>query len=108
MDAKPQQPKVQEGAIAALNAAIDALNLTKISSVPSAKVVFGLVGLLLAMIRVCSLLLVSVCSRLTLNQDSIINELDYYVCRALERGVNGKKPNELSPSVYDAINQFKL
>ena len=46
----------------------------------------------------------------------MINELDYVelglscadVCRTLERGTNGKKQNELSLSVYDAINQFAL
>jgi len=56
MDAKPQRPNDREGAIAALNAAIDALNLAKVSSVPSAKAVFGAVSRLLATIRVCSLL----------------------------------------------------
>ena len=56
MDAKPQQPKEQEGAIAALNAAIDTLNLTKISNVPPAKAVSDSVNILLTRIRVCLLL----------------------------------------------------
>ena len=46
----------------------------------------------------------------------MINELDYVelglscanVCRTLERGTNGKKQDELSLSVYDAINQLTL
>jgi hypothetical protein len=44
------------------------------------------------------------------------NEPDYLelgtfccdVCQALNRGTKGKKPDELSPSLYDAINQLKL
>jgi len=43
-----------------------------------------------------------------------MNELDHVelglfcagVCRALDQGTNGKKPDELGQSVYDAINQF--
>jgi len=53
MEAESQQPKEREGAISALNAAIDALNLAKeISTVTPAKAVFGSVGVILAMIRV--------------------------------------------------------
>lgn len=44
----------------------------------------------------------------------MINEQDYVdlglycadICRALARGVNGKKLNDLSKSVCDAINQL--
>jgi hypothetical protein len=28
------------------------------------------------------------------------------VCRALDRGINGRKPNDPSQSVYDAIDQL--
>ena len=46
----------------------------------------------------------------------MIKELDYVelglscadVCRTLDRGTNGEKQDELSPSVYDAINQLTL
>jgi len=46
----------------------------------------------------------------------MVNEPDYVelgslcagVCRALDWGTNGKKPDELSQSVYDAINRLKL
>jgi len=46
----------------------------------------------------------------------MINELDYVelglfcasVCRALDRGANGKKQDEFSLSIYDGINQLKL
>jgi len=30
------------------------------------------------------------------------------VCRTLDQRTNGKKQDELSPSVYDAINQLTL
>ena len=30
------------------------------------------------------------------------------ICRALDRGMNGKKPNELSQSVHDAMNLLTL
>ena len=44
------------------------------------------------------------------------NELDYVelglscagICRALDRGMNGKKLNDLSKSVCDAINQLTM
>ena len=44
----------------------------------------------------------------------MVNEADYIevglfcadICRALDRGMNGKKLGDLSQSVYDAINQL--
>jgi len=30
------------------------------------------------------------------------------ICRALDRGTNGKKPDELIQSVYGAINQLSV
>ena len=58
MEAKTQRHKEQEGAISALNAAIKALNLAKeISSIISAKTVFGSVSVILTMIRVSCLLI---------------------------------------------------
>jgi len=46
----------------------------------------------------------------------MINEPDYVelgslcadVCRALDRGTNGKNPDKLSRSVYDAMNRLTL
>ena len=51
---------------------------------------------------------------LTYIQDSAVNEQDYVelglncadICRALERGMNGNKLDDLSQSVCDAINQL--
>jgi len=52
--------------------------------------------------------------RFTRSQDSVVNELDYVelglscadICRALDRGMNGKKLEDLNQSVCDAINQL--
>jgi hypothetical protein len=56
MEAESQRPKGREGAISALNEAIEALNPAKMSSFPPAKAVFGSVIILLTLIRVCFLL----------------------------------------------------
>ena len=53
MDPKSQRSKDQEGAISALNAAIDVLNLAKTSSIALAETVFGSVSTLLATTMVC-------------------------------------------------------
>ena len=53
MDADPRQLKGRNGALSALNTAIEAMNLAKeVSSVTPAKAVFGSVSVLLTMIRV--------------------------------------------------------
>ena len=47
-----------------------------------------------------------------ISQDTAVDELDYVelgllcadVCRTLDQRTNGKKPDELSQSVYDAIS----
>ena len=53
-------------------------------------------------------------SPLTHSQDKMANEADYVelglscadICRALERGMNGKQLDDLNQSVCDAINQL--
>jgi len=58
MKAKSQKPKLREGAIEELNAAIEATDLAeKVSSVAQAKAVFRSVNALLTLIGVCFLLL---------------------------------------------------
>ena len=57
MKAKSQRPKEHEGAISALNTAIEAVNLAKeIASITPAKAVFGSASVVLAMIRASFLL----------------------------------------------------
>ena len=54
------------------------------------------------------------CPGLTIGQDSMANELDYVelgltcanICGALNRGMNGRRLDELSQSACDAINQL--
>ena len=53
-------------------------------------------------------------SKFTYNQDSMANKSDYVelglacaeVCKALDRGMNGKKLGDLSRSVRKAIEQL--
>ena len=53
MSATSQRPEERDGAISALNAAIETLNLVKeVSSVTPVKAVFGSVSVILTMIRV--------------------------------------------------------
>ena len=57
MQAKSQRPKGRDGVISSLNIAIEGLNLAKeVSGVTPAKAVFGSASVLLALIKVCSLL----------------------------------------------------
>ena len=57
MDTNSKRQKRRDNVLSLLNAAIEAMNLAKaISSVAPVKVVFGSVGVLLAMIRVRFLL----------------------------------------------------
>ena len=113
MEAKSQQPKGREDAISALNEAIKALDLAKeLSSIAPAKTVFGSINTLLTLIRVCSCSPTTIFSRFTPNKDSTVDGLDHVelglfcanICRALDRGTNGKKMDDLSQSAYDAIN----
>ena len=57
MATKSQRPKGRDAVLSSLNMAIDALNLAKeLSGITPAKAVFGSVTILLAMIKVRSLL----------------------------------------------------
>ena len=114
MDPDSQRQKRRDGALSSLNVAIEAMNLAKeVSSVTPAKAVFGTVSILLTMIRV-RFSPPMICSRFTRNQDSMINKTDYVelglacadVCRALDRGVSGRRLDALSQSVCEAIGQL--
>ena len=55
-----------------------------------------------------------VCSRFTHSKGPTVNEPDHVelglfcadICRVLDRGTNGKQPDELGQSVYGAIDQL--
>jgi hypothetical protein len=115
MDPTPQRPKGRDGVLSALNVAIEGLNLAKeISSITPAKAVFGSVCILLVMIRVGDLS-VNV-GRLLANcvQDSMANGMDYVevglacagVCTALDRGMSGRQADQISRSVFEAIEEL--
>ena len=115
MATESQQSEGRDGVLSSLNVAIDGLNLAKeLSGITPAKAVFGSVSVLLTMVRVSFFAPAVGRSGLTLSQDSMANEMDYVelglscadICRALDRGMNGKKLNDLSKSVCDAINQL--
>ena len=118
MTDKSKQPERRDGALSSLNLAIDGLNTAKdaASSIPLANVVFATVTLLLTMIRVSVLLPDARRPRLTHSQDSMANDMDFVelglscadICRALERGMDGKKMDDLSKSVCDAMNQLTM
>jgi len=110
-----QRPKGQDGVLSSLNMAIDGLNLAKeLSSVTPVTAVFGSVGVLLVMIRVSFLLFCGRSPRFTHYQDTMANEQDYVelglscadICKALDRGMNGKRLGDFNKSVCDAINQL--
>jgi len=114
MDINSQRPKGRGGILSSLTVAIEATNLAKeISSITPAKAVFGSVNVLLTMIRVGFSPTIG-CSMFTHYQDSMANELDYVelglscanICGALDRGMSGKRLEELSQSVCDAINHL--
>jgi len=114
MTAKPQRPKGRDGTLSSLNMAIEAMNLAKeVSSITPAKAVFGSVSILLTMVMVRFHVSYGR-STFTYGQDSMANKLDYVelslacadVCRALDRGMNKRRTNELSRPVYEAIEQL--
>jgi len=117
MKAESQRPKEREDVIEALNATIRDTNLAeKASCIAPAKIVFGSAGTLLTLIRVRIPFLAKICSGFTHSQDATANEPDYVrlgllcanVCRALDQGTNGKRPDELSHPAYGAINQLSV
>jgi len=96
---KPQRPKEQEGAVSSLNVAIGVVRLAKeTSNIRPATATFSSVGVLLTTIR-----------------DSMANASDYVelglfcadICRTLDRGTDGKNPDDLSKSVYGAIEELR-
>ena len=111
-----QRSKGRGSALSSLNLAIDGLNAAKdaTSSIPLAGVVFVTVTLLLTTIRVSPLLPDVRSPRLTHSQDSMANDMDFVelglscanICRALERGMGGKKMDDLNQPVCDAMNQL--
>ena len=117
MDKESKQQKRRENALSLLDAAIEAMNLAKeVSSPTPAKAIFGSVSVLLRMIRVRLLSSTKVAFGFTCIQDSMGNKTDYIelglacaeICEALKQETNGRKLEDLSQSVRDAIAQLKM
>lgn len=115
MDTRFQGTNRRNNALSLLNAAIDAMNLIKeLSSMTPAKAVFGSVTILMTMIRVRLSSSSMIYCRFTRNQDSMANKADYVdlglacadVCKALDRGMNGRRLDELNRPVLEAIEQL--
>ena len=115
MDPKLLRPKRQDNTLSSLNAAIEAMNLAKeVLSLTPAKAVFGTVSIVLTTIRVRFPSSPMIHSRPSCDQDSTANESDYVelgltcanVCKTLHRGMDGKKLDNLSQSVLEAIEQL--
>lgn len=116
MDAKSKR---RDDVLSSLNMVVEGLNIAeKLASITPAKAVFSTVNVILTMIRVS---LHSLCgdplqTDSECTQDSMINEDDYVelglacntICTALDRGLKGKRPGELSDSVLDAIHQLMM
>ena len=94
--------------------AIQDVNLARDAcGIAPAEVAFGSVSNLLASTEVCFL---SSCDelRFTFIQDSMVNKQDYVdlllscadVCKALDRGLEGRQLGELDKSVLGAIKQL--
>lgn len=119
MDTRAQRQKRRDTTLSSLNAAIEVLHIAKdMLSMTPAKATLGSVTVILTMIRV-SFILLQRCSRLlaeTNLQDSMVNEGDYVdlglacadVCKALDRGMNGRRVDQLSQSVFEAIGQLTM
>ena len=99
----------------ALDADIQALNRAMDTcGISPAQAAFDSAGALLTTIRVRSLLFRGGKLQAHVLQDSMADEEDYVdlgrscadVCKALERGLEGRQPDELSPSMLDAIEQL--
>ena len=115
MDATSQRRNRRESNPSTLNAAIEALNSAKEgTSVKPAKVIFGSVGVLLAMIRVGFPSVRAGRPLANVNRTRGLRDPDYVepglacvnVCRALDRGMNGQQADQFNQSVFEAIEQL--
>ena len=115
MASTSQRPKGRDGVLSTLDVIIQTLTLAKDTcGIPPAQATFGSAVTLLTMIRVrlpCPLV---TNTRLRLIQDSMTNERDYVdlglscgdVCQILDRGLSGRRLEELSKSVLGAIEKL--
>ena len=115
MAPKNQRQKGRDETRSTLDAIIRDLNRAKDTcGIPPARAAFGSTGDLLTAAGVSSLYSAKPSIRFTLIQDSTDNEQEYVdlglfcadVCNVLDRGLYGRRSDELSPSVLGAIEQL--
>ena len=115
MASTSQRPKGRDGALSTLDVIIQTLTLAKDTcGIPPAQVAFGSAVVLLAMIRVRLPYPSVMNTRLRLIQDCMTNEQDYVdlglscgdVCQILDRGLSGRRLDELNKSVIGAISKL--
>ena len=111
--ASPQRPKDRDGALSTLDVLIQTLNFAKgACGIPPAQVVFASASALLSMIRLHPTSRRQIATHTT--QDTMANDRDYVelgracgeVCQALDRGLKGKRLDELTQSVLGAVGQL--
>jgi len=116
MRAESQPSNGDDEAISSLDIAIVDLDRAgELSSITPAKAVPGSVSVLLKMIKVCFLLFCGGVARIHMYQDTMVDKPDYvelglicaHTCSALNQGVNGRRLDELSGSVWAAIEQLE-
>ena len=117
MYSETQRPEGRDGSLSKLNVAIGALDIAKdVCSIAPAQAAFEAASALLTIIRVRGLQSRGNGFLLTFLQDTMANEQDYVelglncadICTALDRGMNGKRPDDLSQSVCKAIGQLAV
>lgn len=115
MDPKPQRLEGQDGVRSVLSAAIKGLDFAEqFISVEPAKVVCAIVRELLVMIDVRFFSVQVAWLLANCAQGSMANKMDCVnlglacanVCKVLERGMSGRRANEFSRSVFEAIEQL--
>ena len=115
MQATSQRPKGRDDVLSTLRATIKALDLAReICSVTPAKATFGSAVALLTMIRVRSSYPSAVVPPFTFLQGSMTDKQDCVdiglscadVCKSLDWGLKGKRADELSQSLLEAIQQL--
>jgi len=116
MTTKSQRQKRRNATLLSLNAAIEALNLMKgATSITPVPAVFGTVGALLTMIRARFPSSPAIHSS-TSNLDSMANKGELAkiglacadACKALDRGMHGRRSDELSQPVGEAIEHLTM
>ena len=115
MALRSRQQKGHDGVGSSLDVVIQDVNLARDTcDVSPARIAFDSVGSLLTMMEVNSLLFRDNELQFTLIQSLTFNAQDYVdlgihcadVCKALDRGLDGRRLDDLSPSALGAIQQL--